>query len=324
MSNSQSRKWALTINNPLESGLDHKAIIDILMLFFPDYFCGSDEIATTGTYHTHLFIYSQSPVRFTTLKKRFPTSHIEKALGSASQNRDYILKGGKWAEGDKAETSVEGSFFEYGVLPQEGKEQGSKMAVLIDNIKDGKRTAQIVEDLPSLGFRVRDIDVLRQTLLSERYSIENRNLEVIYIYGMTGAGKTRGIYERHSPRDICRITDYGKNGVRFDSYNGQEVLVFEEFSSQIPIEDMLNYLDLYPLNLPARYNDRVACYLVVYFTSNIPLLAQYKDVQIYRPETWRAFLRRIRKVIEYKPDGTTVETVLNDRKEITNDRNKSE
>ena len=319
MSNSQSRKWALTINNPLDSGLDHRAISEILMLFFPDYFCMSDEIATTGTYHTHIFLYSHSPIRFSTVKKRFPTAHIEKAHGSAVQNRDYIAKVGKWINNEKAETSVEGSFFEYGTLPQEGNEQGTKMSRLIENIKDGKRTAQIVEDLPSLGFRVRDIDILRQTLLLERYSVENRDLTVVYIYGATGAGKTRSIYERHNPRDICRITNYGKNGIRFDGYNGQPVLVFEEFNAQIPIEEMLNYLDIYPLNLPARYSDRVACYLAVYFTANIPLSAQYKDVQIYRPETWKAFMRRIHKVIEYRRDGTILEHIISDRKEVTNE-----
>ena len=83
--------------------------------------------------------------------------------------------------------------------------------------------------------------------------------------------------------------------------------MFEEFNSQIPIEDMLNYLDIYPLNLPARYNDRTACYTKVYITSNISLYEQYKDVQIYRPETWRAFLRRIDKIYEYHKDGNITE-----------------
>ena len=45
----------------------------------------------------------------------------------------------------------------------------------------------------------------------------------------------------------------------------------------------------------------------MYITSNIPLSEQYKDVQKDRPETWRAFLRRIHKVLEYKKDGTIIE-----------------
>ena len=108
-------------------------------------------------------------------------------------------------------------------------------------------------------------------------------------------------------KNICRITNYrAARGISFDGYNGQAVLVFEEFSGQIPIEDMLNYLDIYPLYLPARYSDRVACYTQVYITSNLPLEKQYHTEQWERLETWRAFLRRIHIIIEYLSDGSTV------------------
>ncbi len=69
---------------------------------------------------------------------------------------------------------------------------------------------------------------------------------------------------------------------------------------------MLNYLDIYPLTLPARYTDRTACYTKVFITSNIPLEEQYRDIQRVQMETWRAFLRRITNVVEFLPDGTTV------------------
>ena len=55
-----------------------------------------DEIATTGTKHMHIFIYSKSPIRFSTLKNRFPVAHIDKANGSVIENRDYLRKEGKW------------------------------------------------------------------------------------------------------------------------------------------------------------------------------------------------------------------------------------
>ena len=133
-------------------------------------------------------------------------------------------------------------------------------------------------------------------------------LEVTYIFGAAGTGKTSGIYQKHDPRDVCRVTNYrvGK-GISFDHYHGQDVLVFEEFHSQIPIEDMLNYLDIYPLYLPARYTDRTACYTKVYLTSNIPLAEQYPEIQRKQPETWKAFLRRIHKVIMYGIDGSITE-----------------
>ncbi len=86
--NAQSRKWTLTINNPLDAGLTHEAIAEILTRFSPDYFCMADEIATTGTFHTHIFIYSHSPIRFSTIKSRFSIAHIEKAYGSCQRNQE--------------------------------------------------------------------------------------------------------------------------------------------------------------------------------------------------------------------------------------------
>lgn len=306
--NTQSRKWSLVINNPLEAGLDHAAIREILHRFSPAYFCLADEIATTGTYHTHIFLYSPSPMRFGTLKNRFPTAHLEKAYGSARDNRDYITKSGKWAETDKSETSVPGTFEEWGDLPTEKEEASPDKYRLLQSLREGMTSLEAVEDNPDRFYHYREIETVRQSILEDTYSTIMRQVEVTYLFGASGTGKTRGIFERHNPKSICRITDYGgKNGVRFDSYHGQEVLVFEEFHSQIPISAMLNYLDIYPIMLPARYNDRVACYTTVYLTSNIPLEAQYQDIQRYQLETWYAFLRRIHNVIEYLPDGSTVQ-----------------
>ena len=306
--NTQSRKWSLVINNPQECGLDHSAIVEILRKFSPAYFCMADEIATTGTYHTHIFLYSPSPIRFSTVKNRFPTAHIDKTYGSAKENRDYIRKEGKWAETDKAETKVPDTFLEWGDMPAEKEEKAPQMYKLIQEVREGISTANIIEGSPNLAFRVRDIDTLRQTLLSDRYASENRKIEVWYIFGASGTGKTRGIYERHDAKDICRITNYRNGrGISFDGYTGQDVLVFEEFHSQIPIEDMLNYLDIYPLSLPARYSDRVACYTRVYITSNLPLEKQYRNMQWDSLETWRAFIRRIHKVLEYRADGSVRE-----------------
>lgn len=268
----------------------------------------ADEIATTGTYHTHIFLLAPSPMRFSTVKNRFSTAHIEKAYGSAKANRAYILKEGHWADTDKAETSVSGTFEEWGDLPAEKEEEAPEMFKLIQDLRAGKSVMEIIEDNPKLAFRIREIETLRQAILEEKYSAENRALEVTYLYGASGTGKTRGIFEKHDRKSICRITDYGgRNGVRFDAYHCQDVLVLEEFHSQIPISAMLNYLDIYPLTLPARYTDRIACYTKVYITSNIPLEEQYRDIQRYQMETWRAFLRRVQNVIEYLRDGSTVQ-----------------
>ena len=193
-------------------------------------------------------------------------------------------------------------------MPSESEERDPKMHKLLQKVKDGMTTTEIIEETPSFAFKSRDIDTLREKLLYERYRSENREVKVTYLFGSSGTGKTSGIYQKHPATDICRITDYGgRNGIRFDSYHGHDVLVLEEFNSQIPIETLLNILDQYPLILPARYNDRVACFTHVYITSNLSLGEQYRAEQESRPETWNALLRRIDKVYAYHADGTVDE-----------------
>lgn len=157
----QSRKWALVINNPKDAELDHDAIREILQRFSLTYYCLADEIASTGTYHTHIFLYSPSPIRFSTIKARFPVAHIEKAYGSARENRDYIRKEGRWADTDKAETSVAGTFEESGDLPDEKEEDAPEMFRLIHDLRNGKSVMEIIEDTPKLAFRIKEIEILR-------------------------------------------------------------------------------------------------------------------------------------------------------------------
>lgn len=71
--NSQRNAYQLTINNPLDYGFDHLTIKKTLVENFTTlrYFCMADEIGKEGTPHTHLYVYFNSRVRFSTVKKTF-------------------------------------------------------------------------------------------------------------------------------------------------------------------------------------------------------------------------------------------------------------
>lgn len=105
--------------------------------------------------------------------------------------------------------------------------------------------------------------------------------------------------EKHGYSNVYRVTDYQHP---FDRYAQEPVICFDEFRSSLMVGDMLDYLDGYPLALPARYANRQACYTTVYLISNIDLSEQYRNVQENEPATWKAFLRRIHHVIEYHQD----------------------
>lgn len=114
----QSRKWLLTINNPVDKDLNHENIKLILGKFKAvKYWCMCDEIGAEGTYHTHLFIQGGTPIKFVTVKNKFPTAHIDYCRGTNQDNRDYIRKEGKYKGSSKEETNLRETFEESGDLP---------------------------------------------------------------------------------------------------------------------------------------------------------------------------------------------------------------
>lgn len=292
MSDIQSRKWQITMNGPQEKGFTHEKISTVLQqLKSILYYCMSDEIGST--YHTHIYAAFSSAVRFSTLKARFPEAHLEAARGTSAQNRDYIRKSGKWESDAKHGTKISGTFEEWGSIPEEQPGRRTDLADLYEMIKSGATDVELLEAFPKAMLYLDKIERVRQTLKAERYSVEFRPLEVTYLWGPTGTGKTRGVMEKYGYDKVCRVTDYDHP---FERYTGEDVLVFDEFRSQLRISDMLNYLDGYPLMLPCRYANRQACYTKVFLISNVSLDRQYKNVQYDEPATWSAFRRRIHRV----------------------------
>lgn len=310
MADYQHRKYLLTINNPEEHGFDRQHIKDTLATLNPTYYCISDEIGLVGqTPHTHIFLFRKSAIRESTIRRKFPDVHMDFCTGTSKQNMEYVSKTGKWANDAKSETVVPGSFEEFGEIPTEREEKSPEMNDIIAEVESGKSTADIIRDNPRFLFKTNEIDTLRQTLNSEKYLNSYREVTVIYLYGATGAGKSSYVFKQHTPHDVCRITSYGSSntGVRFDAYHGQKILVFEEFHAQIPLPDLLNYLDRYPVMLPAQYSDRVACFDTVYIVSNLSIDQQYIGYREHNLGVWQAFLRRISAIYEVQKGGVLVE-----------------
>lgn len=272
MADSQSRKWQITINNPVEKGFTHDRIREIVGdMKSVIYWCMSDEIGENGTYHTHVYLQGRGGINFSTIKKRFDGGHFEMARGTSQENRDYVAKSGKWEKSKKSETSVPDTFEEFGEMPVERQGRRNDIDDLYSMIRDGYSDFQILEIMPESLLNLDKLDRVRQVLRYEEFKDVFRQVEVTYIYGSTGVGKTRSVMEKYGFSNVFRVTDYAHP---FDGYHGQDVVVFEEFRSGFAFSDMLNYLDGYPLELPCRYANKYACYTKVYIITNIPLSQQ--------------------------------------------------
>ncbi len=289
-----ARKYQLTINNPVDHGYTHEKIRSIFSQFSSlEYWCMCDEIGEKGTPHTHVYVAFSNSVMFDTMHSRFYGAHIEKANGKHRENRDYVRKEGKWLDDAKRETNLPDTFEEWGELPLDNRKSETQAAQILQMVKDGKSTLEIIEAIPSAYSKVSYIEQLRQGLLNDRYKDKWRDLEVTYIWGETAAGKTRSVLEKYGYSHVYRVTNYEHP---FDVYKGEDVILFDEFRSSLKLADMLVYLDGYPVKLPCRYADKQACFTKVYIVSNIPLDKQYPNVQLDEPESYAAFCRRINNV----------------------------
>lgn len=286
-----SRKYLLTINNPTTHGFTHERIRAILSEFpSTRYWCMCDETGEQGTPHTHIYVVFSNSVMFETVHKRFFGVHIDEAKGTHKDNRDYVRKEGKWLDDEKHETNHIETFEEWGELPPDRTKSETQAEQIMQMVIAGKTNAEILREIPGAYCKLNYIEQARQTIRYEKFSDQYCKRDVTYLWGDTRVGKTRSVMDLYGYRNVYQVTDYAHP---FDNYNGQDVIIFEEFRSSLKIEDMLKYLDGYPVMLPCRYTNRVACYTKVFIISNIPLDKQYVNIQQECPKTWEAFIARI-------------------------------
>lgn len=207
-------------------------------------------------------------------------AHLELPISGDYENHAYCVK----------ENNV---VVQWGETPTEPTNKHSDWEWVADQVKHGKSLLSMLEEKPHM---TRYVSSIRQ-LVSEtevKQQAAWRDVETTYVWGAAGIGKSRAIMEKHGHENVYRITDK-KNP--WDGYRGEEVVVFEEYRSNFGVENMLNWLDGYPIMLPCRYANRPALFTKVYLLTNIPLWEQFEGVQMAHKETWGAFLRRVDNVV---------------------------
>lgn len=298
----RSRYWLFTINNPLDHGYDRDKIKSVLESGAKlRYYCISDEIGEQGTPHVHFYVYWENPVFFETARLKFNgKAHVDYPNGTPQENRDYVFKEGKWLDDPKGDTNLRDTHEEYGECPVHRPGKRTDLSGLYDLIKEGFSNYEILERDSNYLRHFDKFDKIRKTVQGEKAKNCWRDVTVTYVWGVTGTGKTRSVMEQYGYDKVYRVTDYSHP---FDGYNGQDVILFEEFRSSLRIDDMLKYLDGYPVELSCRYANQQALFTKVYFCTNIDLRAQYPNIQREEVETWNAFLRRINYVKVYDGSG---------------------
>ena len=89
----KSRAWVATINNYKEE--DYDKALNWTMV---NYSIVGKEVGGCGTKHLQIYWRFPNAVRMSTIKKYFPTAHLEIAKGTPEQNITYCSKDDEWEE----------------------------------------------------------------------------------------------------------------------------------------------------------------------------------------------------------------------------------
>ena len=307
----QMKAFFLTLNNPQEHGYTHEKIVDIIHSKFPNriYWCMCDEQGSC--YHTHVYVLLSKKKRWSACQKAFEHGHIETDVkGSPQECRDYLRKEGKHA--DKAETSIEGTFYEEGELP-EYQLSGDRtyMLVQIDNmIESGMKPEEIMEK--SLVFRQYEA-IIRKQFFAKRFKETPplRDVKVYWHLGSSGSGKSYSyvrLCEQHGADEVYFASDFANGcSAMLDTYEAQRFLFIDEVKpDSFKYGYLLQLLQGYRTPVHARYNNVYSLWEEIHISSVFAPHDIYKgmvDINDRNKDSEYQLLRRITNyVYHWKTD----------------------
>lgn len=249
--------------------------------------CQVERAPTTGKLHLQGFLYLNHPRTMSSVERILGGhAHIEVMHGTVEENELYCQKEesrvrGPWTLGEKP--------------PGHGKR--TDWVSVRDLIKKGTSDAELYDQFPHMANCCRGVDKLRQCLSPPVAYV--RDVRVIVLWGAPGTGKSHRA--RTTYPDAYCITGKYSDGKSFDQYNGEKVLILDEFRDlEWPGTTVNALLDKWKLSLTCRYNNKYALWDTVIIISNQNPATMFMEDA--------AFQRRI--------NGRTVHIVDRDNPEI--------
>lgn len=166
--------------------------------------------ATSARRYTRTSIFvCENGLTHTQVDARFPSFHRDIARGKSSENRAYVLKDGpkfnKQPDGSYSYKDTGGhlhegvnfsdTFEEGGEMPVERQGKSRDADIIVGMIKDGATNEEIVNTVASAYRDLEKVERVRSMYRDAQFKNCWRELEVSYIFGRTGSGKTRGVMD---------------------------------------------------------------------------------------------------------------------------------
>lgn len=145
------------------------------------------------------------------------------------------------------------------------------------------------------------IDIRNAVIAKEAYSKGYRQLETTIIVGDAGTGKTKYVIDKHGYENVYILDKPPSKILYFDGYDGEKVLLIDDFYGWIAYNTMLKILDGHIYKLNVKHGFTYALWDTVYITSNRSPRLWYKNLKLTKN-----FRRRIKYYTEMNIENLSI------------------
>jgi len=259
-----------TLNNPTEDEKKHFLQVKCKKMI------AGMEVGEEGTPHIQFAVVWDTAKSFKAAKEILSDRcHIETARKGWLANWNYCRKEGQVLR------DWDGSV---------GQGKRTDIHDALEDVKKRKSMEDMLDDHTSVVAKYpKFIDKCREVYDKKKASTF-REVEVIVHWGEAGTGKSRPAFEDGA----YAVASYSPEW--WDGYDGETVVLFDDFYGQLKLCRMLRLLDGYPVQCPVKGGFRYLLATKIYITSNSPPEDWYGGC----PEKAKAgLMRRITKVIKF-------------------------
>jgi hypothetical protein len=270
-------------------------------------YCISDK----GMPHIHMVLEGSGSMRFSAVKKAYPTAHLEPTKGNKKQVLAYIKKESPFDE--KGEQVI--------YFTSHGNIECNKRFALSNNNDTLQTIEQLIEEgmtpdaIMAEDIRLREKEsLIRKAYFAKRYkeTPPQRDVKIVWHCGESGTGKSYAyikLCEQFGDDNVYFFSDYANRGSGgFDNYGGQPILFMDELKREsLPYELLLTIMQGYRTQIHCRYSNCFALWSEVHITSIFSPEDIYGGMvnwETQAKDTIKQLLRRITQyVYHYKENG---------------------
>lgn len=268
---SKSKNWCFTVNNHTDD--EEKNLRALTTDSFVSYLCYGREVGESGTPHLqgYLECSTRRTLRAVKALPGLTRSHLEHRRGSQDEAIEYCGK--------------DGDFYEFGTRAVTRQGKRSDLDAIKAQLDQGASLSEIAD--ANFGQWCYHRKAFAEYKDIKTPSSMRPDLEVFWVWGPTGVGKSRLAWSVDP--DLFSVNDVTLKW--FDGYQGQAVVLLDDYRGEASDMFILRLLDIYPMQVPVKGGFRHWHATKIWITSNYP-------PQNFHQASQGPLLRRIKKVIE--------------------------